>query len=44
MFVDDFIITVDSINFGQKVISKVSDLLASTGFHLTKCSASEKKF
>ena len=36
MFVDDFISSVDSIDNGKRIIKKISLLLKSTGFKITK--------
>ena len=43
MFVDNFITSVDNIDEGKRVINEVSELLASTGFKLTKWSASDEE-
>ena len=43
MFVDDFISGVDSVEEGQKVVNKVTKLLKSTGFTLSKWNASYKE-
>ena len=42
MFVDDFITAVNSVAEGRRVASEVTELLSSTGFKITKWSASDK--